>query len=1037
MNFRLRRRLGGALAWLRREYHARYFPLVALKSCLAAGLALLIVAWSFHFFFAVALAGFQPFRWLAAPETRCSENGLSCAFAAGFLAPILSLALAYAFFVIWRVRMVRRPMVTTARRHPEDLVESAGRLTPPVVGRDDLCQVLADSLHDPDLRRPHLLVGGVGTGKTAVLVQLTKLLADRGAVPVPLRLRDVQESEALDFRELAYRRFISQVQPRLYSDGEGEKVWRRLCRDDLVVVLADGLEECLQNGDVNNRDNVIRLAVRRACENDLPLVITSRPHEALRTVAAVTMELEPLSEQAALDYLASSGAGGEDQRRLDWVVTTAEVTESPIYLRIASTLHRVGLDRTGTRWAEHLLDTRHADRARLRWQLLDTWRRALVAGHLFPEPQLDAQQRTRALATLSALACVGLREDTLDVGFSDFLGPTPEPPGCTTPAGPYHVLRNWLARELGRTVSSSDLLAAAMVGEQLDLVELHPRGIRFQHSIVQAFLGSLILSEVLADSQDYLTQDLNDPLRQDDLGREFLIAAVLASRADPPGRLDGQAMVQRLLSRADSCDEARAIKLVDAFAAAFEIDCSTAEPKIGRIAERLDERWDDVTAASDQRSLEAAKLRLVGCIGAAARALSERSVREGDRRLGEEVRSAYRQLYKIGCKERCYQVRFTIAQELGAGGADARAELLPELCEAWTAGTEVLASSTEQQWNGLVICAWVTPLLVGPMPQDPPDSWRKLAGWLQGWGRFDRGLLCRTASFEIALAQGFKFAANRGPSHPDAPKSARAVLAEAALGMLKHSRFWFAQLTLLQALALWTLSETGRHHASQGHGSHPADTVRQWCELITEHGGPDGRSELHPFVARAAGLAVRALDEGTPEQFLWIDEAGVLNQVGSRANVPIERRGLWIPRSTGWVALVPEARQLVADVILLLTLADRGSAPDERERHLQRTARTDLPPCLGADRSSLDLRLTVGGADSPLPGETCDDSCEFRLCPYPPKGTVGIRAELTEAFSRQQRVRRPGGRPAFPSDRGIRAFWQEMISRARGLPRRD
>ena len=50
------------------------------------------------------------------------------------------------------------------------------------------------SAQPPD--RPHLLVGGVGAGKTAVLVRLTEFLA-AGAVPVPIRLRTPETELAL------------------------------------------------------------------------------------------------------------------------------------------------------------------------------------------------------------------------------------------------------------------------------------------------------------------------------------------------------------------------------------------------------------------------------------------------------------------------------------------------------------------------------------------------------------------------------------------------------------------------------------------------------------------------------------------------------------------------------------------------------------------------------------------------------------------------------------------------------------------------
>jgi Ni2+-binding GTPase involved in maturation of urease and hydrogenase len=95
-------------------------------------------------------------------------------------------------------------------------------------------------MRDGQTRRPHVVVGGIGMGKTALLVRMTKLLAHQRAVPVAIRLRDAQTS--LDFRELAREKFIADLQPNILSDAEGEKVWRQLLKEGRIVVLADGLE---------------------------------------------------------------------------------------------------------------------------------------------------------------------------------------------------------------------------------------------------------------------------------------------------------------------------------------------------------------------------------------------------------------------------------------------------------------------------------------------------------------------------------------------------------------------------------------------------------------------------------------------------------------------------------------------------------------------------------------------------------------------------------------------------------------------------
>jgi len=305
-------------------------------------------------------------------EKECGDASFSCDTLAGTFLPILSLAVASAVFLLIRLRVVRRPYVRRAREKPRDVVQTAGSIIGDVIGRDELCNVMIDDVRDPRTRRPHVVVGSVGTGKTALLVQLTKLLAQRGAVPIPVRLRDAQDEAALDFRELARRRFLAEVEDRVLSVAEGEKVWRHLCSNQQVVVLADGLEEALSEGDVEkDRDNIIRLAIRQANRNRLPLIVTSRPHDPLRGLEAAIVELEPLSEEAALQYVRPMDSR-EDERRLDWVVETADVAEAPLYLQITRQLHMAGLmEYVSSGRDREQLDTRSIDRAQLRLRLLD------------------------------------------------------------------------------------------------------------------------------------------------------------------------------------------------------------------------------------------------------------------------------------------------------------------------------------------------------------------------------------------------------------------------------------------------------------------------------------------------------------------------------------------------------------------------------------------------------------------------------------------------------------------------------------------
>src|SRR5215831_8863308 len=321
--------------------------------------------------------------FLAGINKRCDTYSQACGTVFGFITPILSLALASAVFLFYRLRYVRSPVVRKAKRRPQDLVQTAARNVGTVVGRDELCRVIMEDIRSPVFRRPHLVVGGVGTGKTAVLVQLTRLLAEHGAVPVPIRLRDAREK--LSFRDMAYERFISMTEDRLLSTGEAEKVWRQLCKDDQIVVIADGLEEALTEGGAEqDRDNLIRLAIRRARELRLPLIIASRPHDPLRGADATIMDLDPLSEEAALEYLLE-GQDCEDLRRLNRIVETAGLAELPLYLQITRQLYLAGrLDHIATAQTGRKLDTRSLDRSEMRWRLLDAWMDALFEGHLIP-----------------------------------------------------------------------------------------------------------------------------------------------------------------------------------------------------------------------------------------------------------------------------------------------------------------------------------------------------------------------------------------------------------------------------------------------------------------------------------------------------------------------------------------------------------------------------------------------------------------------------------------------------------------------------
>lgn len=998
-------------------------------------------------------------------EAVCTRANFSCSALAGTLGPLFSLALATALFLVVRLKRVRRPYVRMARDRPREVVPTAGSIIGEIVGRDELCNVILADTRDPRTRRPHVVIGGLGTGKTALLVRMTQLLAERHAVPVAVRLRDAQTE--LDFRDLARRRFVENTHGALLSDDEKERVWRQLLRDDQVVVLADGLEEALLEDSVrSDRDNLIRLAFHHARRDRLPLIVASRPHDPLRAMEATIVQLEPLTEEAALEYI-QRGDPEEDLRRLDWVVETADVAETPFYLQITQQLHHARL-------LEHFLphreagqfDTRSVDRAELRFRLLRTWEHALITGHLPPGVPLGSQDRGATVEHLSVLACVGLQLDRLQVKLDDFdeLHQRSRSGNGTVPL--VEMLEQRLAK-IGRPL---DMRLAATWGMELGLVETQGDSVRFPHSIMQSYLGARFIDSAMADSE-YRKCALREP------GRELLMALVMRSRdkatqAGPQrvaplrvpvsGRKSERPVPALLTEAAGKRTDVKALYL---YAAALSIDCVDERPAHSSIADTIRERWPAITAR-DHHALDEAKLNLVARFGEAARIISERKHAEAG--LREEP--AYSQLFRIACSEPRYSVRLEAAQEIGAGG-DAAFEALADVLvppksrgpagaaagtptgagtgdEAVTgdaagagmgdpagASTGDLTALTpeiqarELRYNENVMRVWLAPLLVGSVTRCQVPARQNLARWLEHARTLEvrEGAQGVGLSLRTGLALGFKQAANRRRQHPYAQEEARAHLVERATELLRASEFWFTQLILIQALCLWRL----RDQPAKGDRERAVD-----FRMLVRHWGGVPRDGIeHPFVAEARRLAVSALETGQPERFLWIDESGIVSQIGSRPADPGSRRkhNLWIPPSAGWTALHPRAQQLLADVLLFLNLAERGRTPGERERRLRRADRNFLPPCLSGDRSPLDPTRTIGAVVSWEPGSHCAEGCPFELCPYPPKGAPRYRVELSEAFCRRQQAllgRASIRSRAAPWQRSLRAdlkrFWKEM-----------
>ena len=1032
-------------------------------------------------------------------DERCVGIGYSCGVASSILMTVLTLAFAGWLFFWRRLRRVRKPYVQRAISETREFVPTAGTIIGEVVGRDEICHVIMDDLRQAEGRRPHVVLGGVGVGKTAVLFHLTRVLAEKGAVPIALRLRDVEKN--FDFAQLARDKFVKDVSTSSISDAEAERVWRELTKDDKIVVLADGLEDAFTTGENVNgssreqleRDTKVRLAIRQATRLNLPLVVASRPHEALVGLDAAVVELEHLSEDAALEYI-QHGASTHDRHRLDWLIDTAQVTETPLFLQIAHELHERGLLDAARLQEGDIFDTRGGDRPALRLGLLEAWTEGLIAGHFHEELPMTKELRRATVEQLAALACIGLAKDSLRVDFAELLVRWPEGHAKAREYR-YQGVIDYLTERVreATTVGSAgtgafdvhpdrEIRLAASRGAQLRLVELQGEGVLFPHSILQAYLASRLIERVMTD--DPTPADEPADMKDADRGylgravrhtsRELLIALTMYSRRKHPAFI---AQVREKLCSPEVSARLDTPKRLDLLVSALEIDCIQANtPHHREIAQQLLEIWP---RASEDRTVEDAKLKAIARFGEAVRTYQRRAAEDG------HIDPAYPELYKIAQKDIGYRVRLAAGQELARGGNAAFEALATMRTDDDTSNGEVGVLRPPEKhelldddiYREYALRAWLAPMFVHSTdpPRDnartagSPDAAKNVASSTHEVARknLDRWLAkvrlaARTddddvfpLTLEVALAQGFKHAANRRPPHPRSRIEARSHLAERATMMVQVARFWYSRLALVQALSLWALTDVDgeateatvrvnraerrrrprTRREPQRRAGDPRALVSHW--LATGGSGPE-----HPFVAEARELAILALEKRQPEKYLWIDESGATTKIGARppGSRTFSRQDLWIAPSIGWSALHPRAQKLVADVLLLLNLIEREGDPVRRNERMLRANRDDLPPCLTAERGFLEPTQTVGSSVQPTPGASCKDGCHFDLCPYPPKGIQPYRVELSEAFCRRQQVLL--GRPyqfwtrhtarwqgATPGE--LKRFWREMEERAR------
>jgi energy-coupling factor transporter ATP-binding protein EcfA2 len=590
-------------------------------------------------------------------ENFCDGHSVGCGLTTGFISTALILLVGYFFLFTWTLRAARSSYVRVARESPERFFVAPPRLRADPAARGSLTAAVASESAFARRGAPILVVGEAGSGKTTFLLALMRHLAHEGAVPVLVPLRGV--STSLDLRSLAQREFTRNVDPVVRSEGDAQRIWRRLSAEGSIVVLADGLDEVTPGATRNERDYLIRSALAAARNDRLSVVVTSRP-EAVPAGAPVSQfELGDLDKEEALRYLRESAyvPGEHDRELLEQVVTAGRMTRTPYYLNIVSSLYRAGRLRSDAGSGDSLLVA-----------LLDDWTELVQDERFFEEVELDGSRRRTIVENLGSVAYAMTLDALLDCSGSRL---------------------NALLRDADNGIPrpSFDLSMVIEGAARLDLVQAFSTGddtaVRFNHAISQAYLTSRFLDAV-PDAWQRLVERAPSP---------EMSKALLMWCARDGDRRKAQAVCEALVRRAGTFTDDRALGLV---VTAAEIASSIGLPGFREIAQDVEEAaWAQATP----RTKVAAVKRLEG-------------------RSDEWV---YARLYEA-TRDSNYRVRWSAAGAIIAGGPDAWQALGATFAELLSDAESLSPNEWgEERRHDLSVLGWILPALWGRVEDDTLD----------------------------------------------------------------------------------------------------------------------------------------------------------------------------------------------------------------------------------------------------------------------------------------------------------------------------
>jgi hypothetical protein len=968
-------------------------------------------------------AGFLVYALSRPQDTKCQVA--SCDLVVNFANSVLVAMLAYAGYFAFTRGWVQLRYQRRARREPQRLLSGHHDIPEleQISWRSALLLQIGERVRDrsdenepPHSREVPLVLGEIGAGKSTFMVTLAAYLARRGVVPILVSLRN--EQPPFDIPELARKRFLRHVDHPLLSATAADRLWRQLWHRHLVVVLVDGLDEALGQGQlVDARE----LADGLVDSSSTRLVASSRPESLVSRRGFAVLELEPLSRTELIGRLARKRRGAApslSESEASLLVETLGLPSTPFYLDVWNRLvqesapHSPGR-RAASDSAERMKELVEAicgapesgaspshDRARVR--LLDRHLRRVIE-RTHREFAIPPQETEACVAQLAALAYEHLGSKSID--HEQLVG-----------------------ADMGR----DQVARAIVVGRRLGLLaenQTRDSSIRFRHPIFQAYLASMHLSRSGLETRRHRIFHASFGSRRPhkSSSRDGLVGRLLAEEAS---RGDEVFIALRLFgarAETDPRTSAATIELLLAAATAKNVSVSSALKSLAaavRIAssasaaglsegvfehvlvvagQALENTGVATTGAVEDAKTTAARLRLMRALANLASS-SDRSTQ------------VYRLLWDRR-EDRSYAARWQIVEAFALGGPKAFqavgqniSKLMDDVERSLTEGPSGEDRLEAKQLPQLSTIAKFLPSIAARLADgDDDDAYEKLRQLIELVNRLvAQGL---GLGVEASLAQGFRFAAPRRGARVldplmfkqphssfslDGRPNRLARRPPAAFGS-ENRAFWYSRMNLLQAAA--------RRHLTLSADNENRGLVGD----IQDHLKKARRHETHPFVSAVAHLCLQATERpGDADSFIWEDESV---EVASAAT-----------------SLNATAHSLLADVVVALNMNEQGRHEGRRaeDRHESFATASRLPACFqGTERG----RILSGQSACVGP-----PSCGFGLCGYRPElaQTAAYRPICERFYDHQAQLARHKER--LPWQHGVdgdalASFWRAMGER--------